>query len=430
MQKIKLIASLIACSFLLTSCTNSQLATELPLPENFLLPQKQIYSFGEATHGSAEFTLARQSIFEYLVIEHGVRAFCLEADFGEGQMINNLLYDDNWNAKNVMNMFSFWIYRHEEMENLMQWLRDYNDAAAENEQVRFYGFDCQQWDKSKWILQSYLESVSPELLLMLQAEPLSKISDKSIPSQETETFALAIQAMDKLILSLEENKQQYCANLEEREHDIAMQAAKSMRECLRMQLVAPDAERLFEKNLTEEEAERILAQTLAAGNMRDAFMAEHVAWICEHEEKYYGNESIFITGHNGHITKENDFPEDVCLGELLLESYGDEYYAIGSDFVGGWFKAVELGGRGRLKVFKLEDGPMAERFAATDKTMLFLLSDDLSNENYFKNTQSMHRIGAMFSKEMAAMPDTYFSEVIPGEWYDAVLVFRNIHAFH
>lgn len=432
MRKRKLIAVLLACVFLFAGCSNAQPASELPLPENFLLPQKQIYGFGEATHGSAEFTLARQNIFEYLVKEHGVHAFCLETDFGGGQMINDLLYGESWNSKNTTKMLSSWIYGHQEMQNLMQWLRDYNSTVPTNEAVRFYGFDCQQWDKGKWVLQSYLDSVAPTLSSMLNDTPLSTMSDASMPKQEAEAFIVALEMMDALVADMEANKQQYCDVSEEREYDIALQTAKSMRICLRMQQAAPDADRILDANVTEEEMERILAHSLAAGNMRDAFMAEHIAWILAHEEKYYGKDSIFITGHNAHITKENYSSDDLMLGELLRMNYGGAYYAIGSDFAGGWVKAVELGGRGNLKAFQLEDGPLADRFAVTEGAILFLSNDDSPGIDaaYFTNLQRMHAIGAVFSEELRNMPDSYLQDVIPGECYDAVLLFKSIHAFH
>ena len=47
-------------------------------------------------------------------------------------------------AAEELSATGFVIYRTEEMENLVEWMRDYNASAAQGNDLRFYGFDMQR----------------------------------------------------------------------------------------------------------------------------------------------------------------------------------------------------------------------------------------------------------------------------------------------
>lgn len=308
MKKIRLCAIALLLALLTGGCGKSLQASEMPLPEGFSLPEMPLYGLGEATHGSAEFTFARQNVFEYLVRERGVRAFCLEADFGEGLKINSQLHGEGWNAKNTTKQFAFWVYSHQEMAALMQWMRDYNGTAEEKDQIQFYGFDCQQLDDSKAWLLAYLRRVAAESAKALEQSPLHALSDRNLQNTDGGTIADCIVYIEELFQTMQMSREAYAAASSEREYDLALQAAASMRQCLLLQQAGMDMKNLFSADLSEEESAVLTEQSIAYSNMRDMYMAERVSWILQHEEKYYGRKAIFLTGHNGHIMRDNVSP--------------------------------------------------------------------------------------------------------------------------
>ncbi len=407
-------------ALLLAGCTKEVPASYYALPSDFSLPQKTIYGLGEATHGSAEFTIARQNVFEYLVLEQGVRAFCLEAGFAEGLYIDGMLYGENWDARSTARRFGMWVYRHRTMADLLQWMRDYNSTAAPEERVRLYGIDCQYWDEGYTWLAAYLEGVSPGMAEILKQEPFSGVNDSTLYSLDPEEIGTLIAALDTIESELRAKE----AALAGQEYDVALRVASGLRQCLVMLEAALDTG-------SEEEAS-VMEQDIHANNLRDEWMAEQVNWILAHEEKYYARESILVTGHNAHITKDNGLEELQRLGERLSEGYGGEYYAIGTDFGKGWFKAANPNGPG-LKAFELGEGPLAQYFQERDgeKKIVFVEFSQLSQEEFafFNSPQNMHTIGSVFSKEMQDNPETYLTKMIPVQCYDALIYFHRVGAF-
>ena len=114
-----------------------------------------IIALGEATHGNAEFQRLRRDVLERLTEEYGVRAFALEADFGEAAGVDEYIKGGAGTAAEALNGLSFTIYHTREMEQLIEWMRAYNDGAAEGEKLSFYGFDMQNPDADLRLLSGF-----------------------------------------------------------------------------------------------------------------------------------------------------------------------------------------------------------------------------------------------------------------------------------
>lgn len=113
--------------------------SELTVPD-----EAQIVALGEATHGNKEFQRLRLDVLQVLVEKYGMRAFALEGDFGGCEAINRYILGEGGTAAEALSATGFVIYRTEEMENLVEWMRDYNASAAQGDDLRFYGFDMQR----------------------------------------------------------------------------------------------------------------------------------------------------------------------------------------------------------------------------------------------------------------------------------------------
>lgn len=112
---------------------------EISIPQD-----NNIIALGEATHGNKEFQQLKLEVFKKLVEENHVRSFALEADCGGCEEVNQYIQGGDGTTKEIVKKLGFQIYQTEEMMQLIEYMRAYNQNADENNQLRFYGFDMQR----------------------------------------------------------------------------------------------------------------------------------------------------------------------------------------------------------------------------------------------------------------------------------------------
>ena len=124
------------------------------------------------------------------------------------------------------------------------------------------------------------------------------------------------EAIDNIILDLQSNEETYVEQSSTEAFAFALQYAQIMKQ--RTQLF------LNEGNYTK---------------LRDQYLADNLQWIVEFEAAR-GHDKIFISGHNGHIEKTSaSLAGYKSMGNYLDELYGEEYFAIGTDFIHSEFQA-------------------------------------------------------------------------------------------
>lgn len=264
--------------------------SELILPE-----QTQIVALGEATHGNAEFQRLKLDVFAILVERYGVRALALEGDFGGCEAVNRYIHGGEGSAAEAASAIGFAIYRTQEMENLIAWMRSYNESAKPGEDLRFYGFDMQR------MAYSYR--------YLLEAATAAGI----------DTAALE---------GLWDGEKGAYAAVDSPERRAEIIAAVKGR------LPAGDAQAIHFADVLLQNLE--LGQSMndaGAGHaLRDRMMAENAMWILR-QEQARGNRRIFVTGHNGHVEQFGSYGSSgKVMGNLLADELGDGYFVIGTDF--------------------------------------------------------------------------------------------------
>lgn len=262
--------------------------SELTVPN-----EAQVVALGEATHGNKEFQQLRLDVFQVLVEQYGVRAFALEGDFGGCEAVNRYIHGGNGTAAEALSATGFAIYRTEEMENLAEWMRDYNASAAPDEDLRFYGFDMEQRAYSyRYLLEA------------LQKTGIDTADFEKMWNDEAGTYADGYSAEQ------------------------------------RTEIIRAVKEQLSSDEVQAVHYADVLLQNIELGNyindsgelneQRDRMMAENVLWILQQEQSR-GNNCIMLSGHNNHIMQCQNSGAPV-LGSRLAEKLGDGYFAIGTDF--------------------------------------------------------------------------------------------------
>ena len=364
--------------------------SEMTIPE-----QTQIVALGEATHGNREFQQLKLDVFRVLVERYGVRAFSLEGDAGGCEAVNRYIHGGEGTAADAAAAIGFAIYRTQEMENLIEWMRSYNETAAAGDDLRFYGFDMQR------IAYNY-----QYLLEAAQADGADTAQLEAIWDKEENAFAAAYTS-------------DACADV--------LTAVKDA-------LPSGDAQGIHFAD--------ILLQNISLGAnlddaaaypaLRDKLMAENTMWILE-QERARGNERIFVSGHNGHIEQFGTYgPEDKVMGNLLADELGDGYFAIGTDFYKTTCNLPKGSSGKRLTHTFYSHDPLAKASEKCGFDVSYLDFSRIGDGSVlFRQTQDytwMGSLGESYSPViMSLLPMSYRVWRSPQTVYDAMIFVANAH---
>ena len=359
--------------------------SELTVPD-----EAQIVALGEATHGNKEFQQLRLDVLQVLVEKYGVRAFALEGDFGGCEAINRYIHGADGTAAEALSATGFAIYRTEEMESLVEWMRNYNVSAAQGDDLRFYGFDMEQ--------RAYTYRY---LLEALQKANIDTADFEKMWNSEADDYADGYTAEQ------------------------------------RTQIITAVKEQLPPDDVQAIHCADILLQNMELGKyiddsgelnaQRDRMMAENTLWILQ-QEQARGNSRIMISGHNNHIMQCENAGTPV-LGSLLAENLGDGYFAIGTDF----YKSVcnlpkPYTGKRITHAFYSYD-PLAKASKTCGFDVSFLESSKVPESSalteHLTNSISMGSLGESYSILMNFVPRSYRVRRIPQDAYDAMIFVAN-----
>ena len=349
----------------------------------------EVVGLGEATHGNSDFQDLRLEVLKTLVEKNNLKSFCLEADFGEGMEINNYIHG-NKRDENISRIFSFNIYHTKNMNDLINYMFDYNQKAKDEDKLSFYGFDMQNPEKSMELILDFCKNNN-----ILQAKDLQKefsfIKDKK--------FKIS-QLKDKKDLLLEIKA-----------HTDALSSNKA-RELSRALTNVLDSIKYYELDFNDYEK---------VNKVRDEFMAENVKWISDFERSK-GNDLLLISGHNGHIAKSAKFYEP--MGSHLKEIFGEKYFIIGTDFYKGIVNINEIGPDNKRSnhVFVSAD-PLAysaRKFKGKYYLDFTKVKEGETFEIINKET-NMISLGEGYSPLMKFIPTSYRVKEVPKNLYDAMI---------
>ena len=377
--------------------------SEIAIPDN-----TRIIALGEATHGNREFQQLKLDVFQIMVEQYGVRAFALEGDYGGCEAVNRYIHGGDGTAKKAAAAIGFSIYRTDEMEDLISWMRSYNETAAEGDDIRFYGFDMQQTEYNYQFLLEELKSLghdTAELEKLRVGEEWSALYNR----EERVSF------LTKLNQELSER------NLAS-DTDRAMDTAVHLTDIL---LQNQAMEKAYEENFAD------------ANGIRDQYMADNTMWILAQEEKK-GNDRIFITGHNGHLEQSGTYVggENKVMGNLLTDRIGrDAYFAIGTDFYKTTCNFPTSSGKRVNRTFYSRD-PLAKASRKNDYDVSWLDFSvipadgglaEMVNGYIFMGNIGENPMDGLNGIVYRLLPYAYRVWQVPSELYDGMIFVTEAH---
>ena len=140
-----------------------------------IIGDARIVSLGEATHGTREFFKLKHRMLEFCVAELGFTMFVIEASFPESLAVNAYVLNGVGNAADALAGMRFWTWDTEEVLDLIEWMRWWNDNHRRK--VKFYGFDMAYPTLAALGLIDFLGRVAPELAATCKTELAPLTSD-------------------------------------------------------------------------------------------------------------------------------------------------------------------------------------------------------------------------------------------------------------
>jgi erythromycin esterase-like protein len=122
---------------------------------------------GEASHGTDDFYRERAAITRRLIVDHGLAAVAVEADWPDALRVNRYVRglpgdEDGRAALGGFRRFPTWMWRNTAVLEFVEWLRRHNAALASTQRVGFYGIDLYSLFGSVDAVLSYLDREDPE----------------------------------------------------------------------------------------------------------------------------------------------------------------------------------------------------------------------------------------------------------------------------
>ena len=137
--------------------------------------ERRLVLLGEASHGTIEFYEWRSEITRRLVTEKGFSFIAVEGDWNAFVPANRYVKDlpgapeSAAEALNRMDRWPDWMWQNAVMEDLLEWLRTYNDEMDEDRKVGIYGMDIYGAAASLENATGYMEELDPGAARDLEA---------------------------------------------------------------------------------------------------------------------------------------------------------------------------------------------------------------------------------------------------------------------
>lgn len=379
---------------------------------------KKFILMGEATHGTAEFYRIRAEMSRYLIMEEGFDAVAVEADWPDAYRINRFVTgrSDDADANAALSgfeRFPAWMWRNEEVHTFVNWLRDYNEAAAParpcRQPVGFYGLDLYSMTTSMQAVLSYLDQIDPEEAAAARGR--YGCFGQFIGNPQAYGHAIASGRWDSCeqeviaqLMQLQRNARRYVERdgaFDGNEYFSAQQNAELVRNA-------------------EEYYRAMFWGRPNTWNLRDRHMFEALEKLAAHLDTMLEREArIIVWAHNSHLgnaaATEMGRRGETNIGQLVTENYGDSVLRIGFST-----------SRGKVTAASDWDGPVETRtirpplsdsyeelFSTLEKKRFFI---DLRRENEavaaLRPERLQRAIGVIYRPETERMSH-YFKASLP-----------------
>jgi erythromycin esterase len=273
-------------------------------------------------------------MLEFLVREMGFTVFAIEASYPACFNINEYVLTGKGDRAKALASQGFWTWDTNEVSDMIDWMRAYNEKAPAGKKVKFLGYDLQHFGQGLDLVIAYLKKVAPEYVETAEAmyKPL-RLSVQDYTKRSEEEINQTRSQMRDLIGFLAYNQARFVRQTSAAEFDLAMQHAR-----IPLQ---------FDDSYTRSVKDPKFIYT------RDYYMAENIESLMKTEGP---GTKMVVWAHNGHI-QTGVLGAQPSMGAYLRKFFGDAYYALGFSFNEGGFQSRDLSQKGRGALTEFTFGP-------------------------------------------------------------------------
>lgn len=346
----------------------------------------EIIGIGEATHGTKEFFELKHSLLRFLVENYDFKILAYEFSFRTSLRINQYITQGVGNLDSLLKN-ELWIQNNQQVKDLLNWMRIYNQNKTEEDRVQFVGIDNQLDAFHPYKTVKIVENLIPEInsnrdSILIQIKKLEFNNYKHITWEEYDQRCFLFEEFKRKIISFKS----YTINSKK------INTAVHLADCL-----INSNNWLF--NIYNSDF-----------NTREIEMAKNVHWIIQEF-----NQKTIVWAQNSHINITN-IKRSECnnsMGKYIDDRYRDKYFKINTAFTVGEFKAVIVDSTGKdtppMNIQLREEAPFES------SNYLFTQSKYL---NFCINLNSIDSSSILYkyfnaNRAMLGVGDCYAGEIMP-----------------
>ncbi|HEY0878112.1 MAG TPA: erythromycin esterase family protein [Zeimonas sp.] len=392
-----------------------------------LLASRRFALLGEASHGTHEFYEQRAGLTKRLIVDHGLDAVAVEADWPDAYRVDRYVRgsSDDRDAEEALRgfcRFPHWMWRNTVVRDFVGWLRAWNDAQPPDRRVGFYGLDLYSLSASIEAVLAYLDDVDAEAASRARSRYgcFDHFRENAQAYGYSVAFDLGPDCAQAVVQQLVELRERSIEAIEREGHesDALFDAGQNAR-------LVRNAEAYYRS---------MFGRRVSSWNLRDRHMAETLEALDAHLGQRLGREPrIALWAHNSHLgdarATEMGAEGQWNVGQLVRERFGSARCALvgftthqgsvtaASDWGGPeQRKRVRPGLPGSCEALFHEAGP--ERFVVhpAEPELAHALAEPMLER----------AIGVIYLSE-SERTSHYFHARLPKQ-FDAVLHFDGTHA--
>lgn len=381
----------------------------------------KIVLLGESSHGTSEFYKVRAEISKRLIEERGFHAIAVEGDWPSCQQVNTYVKNESkeQNVRNVLHAFKrwpTWMWANDEVEQLVKWLKRYNEKQVKTKKIGFYGIDVYSlWESLEEIMR-YLKKTEPNganLELAKKAiacfEPFNKQENDYAISASFFSEG-CVDEVAKLLTAIRMQQQDLSMH---QESDLNLKVNA---------MVAKDAENYY-RMMVQNDAE--------SWNIRDRHMVDTLNEV----RNFYGEDAkVIVWEHNTHVgdASATDMKAEgmTNVGQVLREqNKKEDVYIVGFGTHSGTVVAADEWGVNleRMIVPEAEVGSWEDAMHQAGPYNKILLFDQV-NQALFEDIIGHRAIGVVYNPAYEAYGN--YVPSIMSKRYDAFIHIDQTEALH
>ena len=382
---------------------------------------RRLVLLGEASHGTSEFYRWRADITRRLISEKGFSFVAVEGDWASIYRLNEYIKGVPGapsSARDVLRQFDRWpewMWGNTEIEELAEWMREYNSKLPDNEKVGFYGKDVY----GQWQAMDDLLKYAKEFLPDHYNEINSNLQCFANYDRDEWVYARAV--VGRGHPSCEEELHNVVEILRRHSSTLSDYDEKKYFRAKQNAIVVKNAEDFFRLAVTD---------NVGSWNSRATHMWETVNRLLN----THGDDSRGIVwAHNTHVGDADAttmrFQDMVNIGRLSRRELGhDQVFITGFGTYTGRVNAGSSWGTRmqRMKVPEGERDSYEYIFGQLGHEQFYLIFDEDDRDHRLLNEWRGHRaIGVVYNPQQES--GNYVPTILPMR-YDAFIFIRETSA--